>query len=71
MNSKDYARSHALKNGPLKKRSPAFAGLQEIAGVFGVGASMPQFLAELTSALNSLICDQFSMPPIRIQAKSS
>jgi hypothetical protein len=37
-----------------KKRHPTFVGCQ-MEGVFGVGALLPQFLAELTSTLNSRI----------------
>jgi hypothetical protein len=41
-----------------KAGSPALAGLPKRTGVFGAGASLPQFLSELTVTLNSLICDQ-------------
>ena len=47
----------------LKKRHPAFAGrragdvvtsgVKKLKGVFGAGALLPQFLAELTDTLNS------------------
>lgn len=50
-----------------KKRHPAFAGrragdaitggVKKLKGVFGAGALMPQFLAELTITLNSHIWD--------------
>jgi hypothetical protein len=43
-----------------KKRHPAFAGCQMM-GVFGVGALLPQFLAELTSTLNSRIWNYHSI----------
>ena len=43
-----------------KKRHPAFAGCQ-MEGVFGVGALLPQFLAELTSTLNSRIWNYYSI----------
>jgi hypothetical protein len=33
--------------------------LKKKTGVFGGGALLPQFLAELTVTLNSLICSQY------------
>jgi len=52
------------RNTP-KKRHPAFAGrragdaitggVKKLKGVFGAGALLPQFLAELTITLNSHI----------------
>jgi hypothetical protein len=41
-----------------KKGHPVFAGcrLNKLTGVFGAGALLPQFLAELTDTLYSLIC---------------
>lgn len=51
-----------------KKKRPAFAGrrsgdaipggVKELKGVFGAGALLPQFLAELTDTINSQICKQ-------------
>jgi hypothetical protein len=54
-----------------KKRHPAFTGrraggfstseIKKWKGVFGVGALLPQFLAELTSTLNSRIWNYYSI----------
>jgi len=64
----DFARQEggprmARRNAKAKKKRPAFAGRQakKLKGVFGAGALLPQFLAELTDTLNSQICTQYSM----------
>ena len=54
-----------------KNKRPAFAGrrsgdttpgrVNKLKGVFGAGALLPQFLAELTDTLNSQICTYYSM----------
>jgi hypothetical protein len=61
-----------------KKRNPAFAarragdattgGVKKVKGVFGAGALLPQFLAELTVTLNSQICSYYSIPAVAWQA---
>jgi hypothetical protein len=62
----------------LKKRPPDFAGrraddtitggVKKIKGVFGVGALLPQFLAELTITLNSQIWNHNSISVTAWQA---
>jgi hypothetical protein len=49
---------HRCDEALSKAGSPAFAGLPKRTGVFGAGASLPQFLSELTATLNSLIWDK-------------
>lgn len=59
-----FWRNVTRKGDALKMKHPAFAGCRggfstsagtKKKGVFGVGALLPQFLAELTSTLNSQI----------------
>jgi len=40
----------------------------KLKGVFGAGALLPQFLAELTDTLNSQICNQYPMSASSWQA---
>ena len=61
-----------------KNKRPAFAGrrsgdtapgtVNKLKGVFGAGALLPQFLAELTDTLNSQICTYYSISNLAGQA---
>lgn len=51
-----------------KSKHPACAGCLKKKGVFDVGALLPQFLAELTSTLNSRIWNYGSMSACLWQA---